>query len=224
MDWYKRFPTPYRADTWSLTLAEHGAYNLLLDHYYTTERPLPNEDRALAAICGCGLDEWFLVKENVTRYFTVTEASLTHDKCDTVIDEALGSRNGNRDRQKAFRKRLKEQKSITRDVTDDNALVTLLEERRGDKKESPTVVSPRGSRLSGQWQPSPEDRQYAVDRQVDPDLAAEEFRNYWTSATGKTAIKSDWSKTFHNSILALQERGKFRLVKADPKRTGMFAQ
>jgi uncharacterized protein YdaU (DUF1376 family) len=113
MEWYKRKPQSYRSDTWGLTLAEHGAYNLLIDYYYTTERPLPKADEALASICGCPIDKWLEVKDNVTRYFRVTNAGLRHNTCDEVIDAALGSRTKDRERQKRFRKHLKPNGSVT---------------------------------------------------------------------------------------------------------------
>lgn len=51
MNFYKRFMGDYGKDTAHLSLAEHGAYTLLLDHYYSTELPLPAEYPALYRIC-----------------------------------------------------------------------------------------------------------------------------------------------------------------------------
>lgn len=41
MNYYRRYCGDYLKKTADLSLAEHGAYTLLLDHYYSTERPLP---------------------------------------------------------------------------------------------------------------------------------------------------------------------------------------
>ena len=132
MDWYKRYPASYRGDTWGLTLAEHGAYNLLLDHYYLTERPLPTGDAALASICGVTIEVWLTVKESVTRHFAVNNALMRHHKCDEVIDAALSKRTGTLSRQKAFVKRLKEKESITRYERVNN--IPRGEERREEKR------------------------------------------------------------------------------------------
>lgn len=51
MNFYKRFMGDYAKDTAHLSLAEHGAYTLLLDHYYATESPLPEDYQALYRIC-----------------------------------------------------------------------------------------------------------------------------------------------------------------------------
>ena len=40
---YKHWMGDYQRDTGDLSLVEHGAFRLLLDHYYATEKPLPPE-------------------------------------------------------------------------------------------------------------------------------------------------------------------------------------
>lgn len=51
MNFYRRYPGDYARDTGHLSLAEHGAYTVLLDHYYSTEQPLPGSFGALYRIC-----------------------------------------------------------------------------------------------------------------------------------------------------------------------------
>lgn len=41
MNFYKKYPGDYLRDTAHLSLAEHGAYSLMLDYHYSTEKPLP---------------------------------------------------------------------------------------------------------------------------------------------------------------------------------------
>jgi uncharacterized protein YdaU (DUF1376 family) len=43
MNYYRRFPGDYANDTRHLNFAEHGAYCLLLDLYYASEKPLPGD-------------------------------------------------------------------------------------------------------------------------------------------------------------------------------------
>jgi uncharacterized protein YdaU (DUF1376 family) len=47
LNFYRRFPGDYQRDTQQLTFEEHGAYTLLLDIAYTTEKPLPNDRRLI---------------------------------------------------------------------------------------------------------------------------------------------------------------------------------
>lgn len=51
MNFYKRFPADYGRKTARLTLAQHGAYTLLLDEMYSTEAPLPGPFDELYRIC-----------------------------------------------------------------------------------------------------------------------------------------------------------------------------
>lgn len=49
-NWYPRYPGDYGRDTGHLTLAQHGAYTLLLDHYYTRGKALPGDLQALCRL------------------------------------------------------------------------------------------------------------------------------------------------------------------------------
>lgn len=49
--WYPHYPGDYGRDTGHLSLAQHGAYRLLLDLYYATAAPLLGDVAALYRIC-----------------------------------------------------------------------------------------------------------------------------------------------------------------------------
>jgi|SRR5215469_5440850 len=49
--WYAHYPGDYGRDTAHLSLIQHGAYRLLLDHYYSTANPLPSDVMALHRVC-----------------------------------------------------------------------------------------------------------------------------------------------------------------------------
>src|SRR5215472_11450737 len=49
--WYAHYPGDYGRDTAHLSLAQHGAYRLLLDHYYSTGAALPCDAKAVQRIC-----------------------------------------------------------------------------------------------------------------------------------------------------------------------------
>ena len=50
MNFYKHFIGDYQRDTGDLSLIEHGAFRLMLDHFYGTGRPLPKEKKALCRL------------------------------------------------------------------------------------------------------------------------------------------------------------------------------
>jgi hypothetical protein len=56
----------------------------------------------------------------------------------------------------------------------------------------------RGCRLSADWKPSPEDREFAMDLGCDPDTVAPHFRDYWHSKPGQNGTKLDWAATWRN--------------------------
>ncbi|WAW09732.1 YdaU family protein [Oxalobacter vibrioformis] len=47
MNFYKHFIGDYQRDTGHLSLMEHGAYRLMLDTFYATQKPLPKDRRTL---------------------------------------------------------------------------------------------------------------------------------------------------------------------------------
>jgi uncharacterized protein YdaU (DUF1376 family) len=90
VNYYERYVGDYQRDTAHLSLAEHGAYNMLLDTYYATERPLPADDAALCRICRAfGTAEQKAVKAVADQFFPVASDGLRHSrKCDEVIADA----------------------------------------------------------------------------------------------------------------------------------------
>ncbi|MBS1057145.1 hypothetical protein [Gluconobacter kondonii] len=60
--------------------------------------------------------------------------------------------------------------------------------------------SKRASRLPADWQPTPEQIQFAVANQVDPIRTAEVFRDYWLGVPGTKGCKADWDATWRNWV------------------------
>ncbi|SOD41797.1 YdaU family protein [Nitrosovibrio sp. Nv4] len=51
MNYYERYCGDYQRDTAHLSLAEHGAYTMLLDTYFSVEKPLPKDLPSLYRVC-----------------------------------------------------------------------------------------------------------------------------------------------------------------------------
>lgn len=80
MNFWKRYPGDYGRDTAHLSLAQHGAYGLLLDHYYSTERALPGDVEALHRICRAfTADERAAVEAVANEFFPVGPDGLRHN-------------------------------------------------------------------------------------------------------------------------------------------------
>ncbi len=67
-----------------------------------------------------------------------------------------------------------------------------------DFPEEKPVRRKRGTILDSNWNPSVEERHYAIAFGLDPDRTADEFRDYWIAKTGQGAVKADWSATWRN--------------------------
>ena len=88
MNWYPRYYGDYTRDTSHLTLAEHGAYNVLLDHYYATG-PIPDDMPTIMRICRAfDQHEQKAVESVVATFFPVNSDGLRHNKkADKVISQ-----------------------------------------------------------------------------------------------------------------------------------------
>jgi uncharacterized protein YdaU (DUF1376 family) len=72
VNFYKRYMADYAQKTARLSLAEHGAYTLLLDELYSTEKPLPADHSSLFRICrAMDKTEQAAVKSVADKYFPI---------------------------------------------------------------------------------------------------------------------------------------------------------
>lgn len=67
--WMPFYVADYLADTGHLTTSEHGAYLLLIFHYWQ-RGALPNDDSRLAGIARLSLSEWLAIRSTVKEFFS----------------------------------------------------------------------------------------------------------------------------------------------------------
>lgn len=80
MNYYRRYPGDYGRDTSHLSLAEHGAYTLLMDHYYSTEKPIKTQPDMLYRLCRAFSDEERAAVLRVAdEFFPIGEDGLRHN-------------------------------------------------------------------------------------------------------------------------------------------------
>lgn len=81
MNFYPRFPGDYAKKTARLSLAEHGAYTLLLDEVYSTEEALPADADELCRICrALTKEERAAVIKVADKFFPVGSDGLRHNE------------------------------------------------------------------------------------------------------------------------------------------------
>lgn len=89
MNFYKRFIGDIQRDTGHLSLAEFGAYDRLLDHYYATEAPLPLDVDACCRIArAMSKDERKAVSLILSQFFTVSDVGYIQKRAEKELAEA----------------------------------------------------------------------------------------------------------------------------------------
>jgi uncharacterized protein YdaU (DUF1376 family) len=93
VNYYRRFPGDYQRDTGHLSLTEHGAYTVLLDHYYSLEQPLPASLEGLYRVCrAMTRHEQEAVASVVEQFFPLGPDGRRHNRrCDEEIGQ-MGAR------------------------------------------------------------------------------------------------------------------------------------
>lgn len=188
---WKRWPGDYAAKTADLTMLEHGAYSMLLDHYYATEAALPFSTERLAIICRAGNEQdRAAVAVIADRYFPVCEDGMRHNK---RADEEIASARAYSEAQSergalGMQKRwAKKQKNLP------------------DQNSEPKQKKANGKHPIGDWQPSAEEMEslaakYHKDEiQMSRHFAAlrdyclrngKMYKDY--SAAFRTAVRDNW--------------------------------
>lgn len=89
MIYYKHYIGDYQRHTGHLTLVQDGAYRRMMDHYYSTEEPLPASPDALYRICGAmEKKEREAVDFIAKSFFTEVAGHLHHQRIDEEISIA----------------------------------------------------------------------------------------------------------------------------------------
>ena len=81
MKYYRRYCGDYLRDTQHLTAIEHGFYTLLLDYYYATEEPFPDDMKRLTRLCrASNLSQKRILAKVLNEFFPVNGDGLRHNK------------------------------------------------------------------------------------------------------------------------------------------------
>ena len=98
MNYYRRYVGDYMRDTASLSIAEHGAYNLLLDYAYATERPIPGDrEEVLRLLRAFTPEERKAVDKVLARFWILDQDGYSNPR----VDEELAKSSKLIEKQKA---------------------------------------------------------------------------------------------------------------------------
>lgn len=127
MNFYKRHLGDYAKDTGHLSVLEHGVYTLLLDRYYSTERPIPDAEACRIARAR-SLVEREAVAAVLSEFFKRDGDCWRHSYADRVIEAHQHQAQVNREQgRKGGRPSLKnydetDNQKITESVSSDNRI------------------------------------------------------------------------------------------------------
>jgi uncharacterized protein YdaU (DUF1376 family) len=87
--WYSFYPADYGRDTGHLSLIEHGAYRVLMDHYYATEAPLPPDRGRLQRLCRAQeAAEQDAVTYVLAQFFQENADGFRHKRIEAEIEKS----------------------------------------------------------------------------------------------------------------------------------------
>lgn len=119
--WMPIYWGDYAKDTGHLGAVHHGAYLMLIKHYWTQAAPLPNDDNQLWRIaCVDSLAQWRKIKPIVLAFFDSNDGLLRHGR----VDEELAKAEGNVERRAEMARRAagarwgpeRSERTLTRDT------------------------------------------------------------------------------------------------------------
>lgn len=203
MYYYQFHIGDYRAATSHLSNEEDLAYRRLLDMYYDTENPIPNETEWVARRLRLGSD---VVLSVLKDFFVLQENGWTHKKCDAVIADY--KKNAVKNRENGKKGGRPKTQSVPNGMPNESEFeptgkATINHKPITNNQEPLTkVVKQRATRLPNDWQPT--DRMIAFCENERPDLnpreVADTFRDHWIAQPGQKGVKADWEATWRNWV------------------------
>jgi uncharacterized protein YdaU (DUF1376 family) len=211
LNFFKLYIGDYQRDTAHLTMAEHGAFLLMLQHYYATEKPLP-AGRALHRILRAETDEERAAIDSVAaQFWALTDEGLINARADEEIGKAKEQADTNRRIARAREEKRKVERTV-------HEACTNLEPNHSHSHIPTSLRSvgrARATRLPLDWVPPEPDWLFATEALGIPRalVELEKFRDYWAAKAGAGGTKADWDATWRNWV---RKAGEY----AESRRTG----
>lgn len=174
MNFFKLYIGDYQRDTAHLSVTEHGAYLLMLQHYYATEKPLPIGKALHRMLRAQDKAEREAIDSVSAQFWTVSEAGLVNERADQEMHKATQQAQTNRDialAREAARKAARDKhEASTNRATNDQPNQTPDTRHQKEKPPKP----PKGGSAHG-FPPGFEEFWAAYPKKVGKDAAAKAF-------------------------------------------------
>lgn len=87
--WMPIYWGDYVRDTGNLNNAGHGAYLMLIKHYWCIGEPLSDDDDELWRIACCDSKrDWLILRPRIARFFQIAEGKWRHRRVDAELEKA----------------------------------------------------------------------------------------------------------------------------------------
>lgn len=199
--WFPLYIGDYLADTAELSTEEHGAYLLLLMHYWRNG-PLTLDDTRLQNICGLSRHKFSNFKPVFLKKFYEKDGKYFNRRLDREIAKAV----------EISEKRSEAAKARWGASEDASALQldTQSQSQSHIKKKEPSVPKKKGTRIDPDFTPTQDMLDWAKANapNINPHEHTERFIDYWKGRTGQLACKLDWPATWRNWIRKANDDAK----------------
>ena len=208
--WMPLHVAEYVADTTHLSTVEHGAYLLLIMHYWQN-RGLPADDAKLARICRMPVAEFTAIRDTLAEFFA---DGWTHKRIDAELakaDEKYEKRASAGRKGGIAKSAASNATAMPEQCSTNNTDIDKEEEHPSPPSVVRSPQKSRGEFLPQDWKPCIEGQKMAVAELGSRDAAVRElakFKNYWFAKSGTDGRKRDWEATWRNWIMRAADDGK----------------
>jgi len=186
----------YIKNTLHLSVMEDIAYRRLLDLYYDSEQPIPNDiprvSRRLRMDCE-------VVQSVLNEFFELTESGYRNHRADLEISDyhdylAKQKANGLKGGRP---KKTQLKPTVNPDLTQNNP-----KHKQANTNQEPVVKQNRGSRLQPDFCLTDDWKEFCrIERSdLDPQKVFDGFKDYWIAKPGQQGVKLDWLATWRNWV------------------------
>lgn len=224
MHYYAHHLGDYAKDTGHLSLAEHGAYRMLLDHYYATEKALPQNPATVARICrATSRQEREAVESVLSQFFTLNNTGYSHKRVEQELENNRRLRERNLENGKRGG-RPKQTQNKPSGLFLGSVSETQTEPYPTTNNQQPTTTVLLEKEPKGKTQAKLANSEACYQANAEPiplDLNTEEFRSAWEDwCNHRTAMapRKPWTRlAARNSLAECLREGVVRSVQAISK-------
>lgn len=194
--WYAWFPGDYASKTATLTLVEHGAYRVLLDHYYQMGGKVLANATDLLRVCRAFAEaEQAAVAKVLAQFFVERDGYYHHERADAELEKrarlsekraAAGSVGG--------KQKVANATNLLGVLLPTTTTTTTIEEREESKPELPVAIATQQTASSGAAPPPsfgkkpPRKKTNGVAMGIDVDTLEGAVADYWNGMAEEVGL------------------------------------